>query len=162
VLVATDANYLHAVLARMRGASGPRALPETLPEWKYVNTRAPAWGLRHYQRQEASLDPTSPFGGQHAANVPDDLAVGLAFWFEPVVRKMATVTYLSANKNASQILQSYVSMADAESASPREFQTRLRRPTPGVIEGSVTLTLTEALDRLLFGLFAMLGHAVYV
>src|SRR5579864_575798 len=44
VVVATEANYLRAVLARMGGASGPRALPESLPEWKYVNTQAPAWG----------------------------------------------------------------------------------------------------------------------
>lgn len=162
VLIATDANYLRAVLSRMGGAAGPRALPETLPEWKYVNSRAPVWGLRHYQRSEAGLDPTSPFVEQAGANVPDDRAVGLAFWFEPAIRKTATVTYLSANKKARQVLQDYMSMADAKSASPREFQIRLRQPAPDVVEGSVTLTLTEGLDRFLFGVLAMLGHAVYV
>jgi hypothetical protein len=156
VVVATNADYLRAVLERMGGASGPRALPETLPEWKYVNTLAPVWGLRHYRKQEADLDPTSPFSGD------DTLAVGLAFWFEPAVRRMATVTYLSANTNASQILQDYLSMADAKSASPQEFQIRLRRPASSVIEGSVTLSLKEGLDRFLFGLMAMLGHAVLV
>jgi hypothetical protein len=162
VLVATDANYLRAILARMSGASGPRALPETLPEWKYVNTQAPAWGMRHYQKLAEGLDPTSPFQGQHAANIPDSLAVGLAFWFQPAARKMATLTYLSANRDASQILQNYLSMADANAASPREFQIRIRQAAPDVVEGSVTFTLTEALHRFLFGLFAMLGHAVYV
>jgi hypothetical protein len=156
VVIATNADYLRAVLLRMFGASGPRALPETLREWKYVNTRAPVWGLRHYQRLEAGLDPTSPFSGD------DDMAVGLAFWFAPAVRRMATVTYLSSNENASQIVQDNLSMADAKSASPLEFQIRFRRPAPGVIEGTLTLTLKEGLYRFLFGLVLMLGHAVLV
>jgi hypothetical protein len=162
VLVATNMDYLHTVLVRMSGAIGPRALPETLPKWKYVNTRAPAWGLRHYQKLKADFDPSSPFSGQHAANVPDESAVGLTFSFEPAVSRVATVTYLSANKNSRQILQDYLGVADADSASPREFQIRLRQPAPDVTEGSVSLSLTEALDRFLFGLIAMLGHAVYV
>jgi hypothetical protein len=72
------------------------------------------------------------------------------------------VTYLSANKDSRQILQNYLGVADADSASPREFQIRLRQAAPDVIEGSVALSLTEALYRLLFGLMAMLGHAIYV
>ena len=162
VLVATNADYLRGVLARMGGASGARALPETLPEWKYVNTGAPAWGLRHYQRREAGLDPSSPFSGEAEANFPDNLAVGLAFWFEAAVQRTATVAYLSGNKNSRQILQDYLSLADAKSASPREFQIRLRQAAPGVIEGSVALSLGGALGRFLLGLIAMLGHAVYL
>lgn len=65
-LVATNEDYLRTVLARMRGPAGPRALPETLPEWKYVNTGAPVWAVRHYQRSDAALDPTSPFHGKDA------------------------------------------------------------------------------------------------
>jgi hypothetical protein len=162
VLVATNLGYLRSVLARMRGISGTRALPETLREWKYVDTQAPVWGLRHYQRLGAGLDPTSPFSGRQAANVPDDSAVGLAFWFEPALSRMATVTYLSANKNASQIVRDYLGMADAESASPLELQILMSQPAPGAVEGSVPLSLKDGLYRLLFGLMAMLGHAVYV
>lgn len=163
VLVATDEDYLRVLLTRMGGdASGPRALPETLPEWKYVNTLAPTWGLRHYRRQDVGLDPTSPFSEQDATQMQDGLAIGLTFWFEPAVRRKATVTYLSANKNAPQILQDYLSMEDAKTASPREFQVRLRQPTLGVVEGSVSLTQVEPFYRLLFGLSAMLGHATYL
>jgi hypothetical protein len=161
VLVATNADYLRTVLVRMAHASEPRALPEDLPEWKYVNTSAPVWGLRHYQRLNADLDPTSPFSGQHAANVPDDSAVGLGFWFEPVGR-MAHVIYISANKDARQVLQSYLGLADAESASPRELQLRLRELAPSVIEGSVELSPAEVFSRFLLGLLAMLGRAVYL
>jgi hypothetical protein len=40
LLVATNLDYLREVISRMRDNSGPRALPETLPEWSYVNTDA--------------------------------------------------------------------------------------------------------------------------
>jgi hypothetical protein len=160
VLIATNADYLRTVLARMGGVSGPRALPDTLSEWKYVNTRSPAWGLRHYQKTEANSDPTSPFLGQ--GPYADDLALGLAFSVEPAVRRIATVTYLSANKNSRQFLQGYLGVEDADSASPREFQIRFREPAPGVLEGSETLSVKEAFYRLLFGLSAMLGHAIYL
>jgi hypothetical protein len=161
VLVATNKDYLRTVLMRMGNASGPRALPADLPEWTYVNTSATVWGLRHYQKVNADLDPTSPFSGKKAANVPDDLAVGLGFWFEPAGR-MAHVIYLSASKDARQVVQSYLSLADAESASPEELQIRLRERAPNVIEGTVELPAAEVFSRFLFGLLAMLGHAVYL
>lgn len=160
VFVATDMEYLRTVLARMKGSSGPRALPDTLGEWKYVDTRAPVWGLRHYQKLGASLDPTSPFSGQ--ADAGDVMAVGLAFSFEPSVRRTVTVSYLSANNKARQILEEYLGVADADTASPREFQISLRQPALGVIEGSATLSLKEMFYRFLFGLMGMLGHAVYL
>ena len=53
-------------------------------------------------------------------------------------------------------------MADAKTASPLEFQIRLRQLAPGVVEGSVRLSLMEGFDRLLFGLMGMLGHAIYL
>jgi hypothetical protein len=132
VLAATNEDYLRTVLERMGGNTGPRALPEALPEWKYVNTRAPLWGLRHYQTLEAGLDPTSPFSGQ--SEFGDDLAAGLTFSFEPAVRRIATVTYLSANKNSRQFLQGYLGVEDADSASPREFQIHFSQLAPGALE----------------------------
>jgi hypothetical protein len=159
VVVATDVEYLRVVLTRIKGSSGPRALPDTLLEWKYVDTRAPVWGLRHYQKLEASLDPTSPFSAEADG---DATAVGLTFWFEPSVRRKVTVGYLSPNKTARQILQQYLGVEDADTASPREFQIRLRQPALGVIEGSLTLSLKEMFYRFTFGLMGMLGHALYL
>ena len=120
------------------------------------------WGLRHYSRLDVDLDPTSPYGGRRAASLPDDKAVGFGFSVGPFERRIATLTYLSANTNVRQVLQDYLSMADAKSASPREFQIRFRQPVPEVTEGSVTLAQMEALERFLFGLMAMLGHTIYV
>jgi hypothetical protein len=161
-VVATNLDYLVALLERMREAPGTRALPQDLSEWKHVATNAPAWGMRHYQKQGAELDPSSPLLGQKSANVPDANAVGITFSFAPAAERTATVDYFSTNPDVRRILSGYLSMEDAATAAPREFQMRLRQPAAGVLEASIDLSATEAVQRLLFGLMAMLGHAVYV
>jgi hypothetical protein len=161
VVVATNLDYLLTLLDRMR-VPGTRALPQGLLEWKYVKTSAPVWGMRHYQKQGAELDPSSPFQGRKAANIPDANAVGVTFSFAPAVDRTATVDYLSTNPDVQRILSGYLMMADAATAAPRESQMHLRQPAIGVLEASINLSATEAIDRLLFGLLAMLGHAVYV
>jgi hypothetical protein len=113
----------------MRGPVGARALPETLREWNYVNTRVPAWGVRHYRRDGAENDPSSPFLEQATANIPDKGALGITFWIEPVNRT-ATVNYLSTNSEARQILSAHLGMADLATAFPREIHVRLRQSAP--------------------------------
>lgn len=161
-VVATNRDYLRTLLDRMRAAPGTRALPQDLAEWKHVDTNAPVWGVRHYQKQGAELDPSSPLQGQNAANIPDTNAIGVTFSFGPASDRMATVDYLSANRDARRILSGFLMMEDAATAAPREFQMRLRQPVAGVLEASINLIATEAIQRLLFGLMAMLGHAIYV
>lgn len=97
ILVASDRNYLAEVLARLRGKIGQRALPSDLPEWRYVNTNARFWGVRHYDKSQAQADPSSPYGGRKSANFPDEQAVGLTFVFDPQGGRSATVTYLSGD-----------------------------------------------------------------
>jgi hypothetical protein len=159
-VVATNLDYLVALLDRMRGTPGTRALPQNLSEWKHVNNNAPVWGVRHYLKQGAELDPSSPLLGQNAANVPDANAVGVTFSFAPAAEPTATVDYLSTNPDVRRILSGYLMLEDAATAAPREFQMRLRQPAAGVLEASINLSVTEAIQRLLFGLMAMLGHAV--
>ncbi len=161
-VVATNRDYLAVLLDRMRGAPGPRALPEALSEWKHLETNAPVWGIRHYRKQGAALDPSSPLLGQSSANIPDADAVGVTFSFAPSSQLAATVDYFSRSPDARRILSSYLMMADAAVAAPRELQMPLRQPGPGVLEASIDLSATEAIERLLFGLMAMLGHAVYL
>jgi hypothetical protein len=161
-VVATNLDYLVALLERMHGAPGARALPQDLSEWKHVETNAPVWGVRHFQKERAELDPSSPLQGQNSANIPDANAVGVTFSFAPTAERTATVDYLSASPDARRILSGYLMMEDAATAAPREFQIRLRQPATGVLEASINLSATEAIGRLLFGLMAMLGHAIYV
>ncbi len=107
VLVATNQEFLEAMLARMEGAKGERALPDTLPEWKYVNKQAQFWGLRHYDKTQANEDPTSPFGGKKSANFPDDKAIGLTYECNPSKEHKATLTYLSDVDDARKIEESW-------------------------------------------------------
>ena len=160
-VVATNFDYLLTLLDRMRSA-GARALPQDLAEWKHVNTNAPVWGVRHYQKQGARLDPTSPFQGQNSANIPDTNAVGVTFSFGPASERMVTVDYLSGGSDARRVLAGFLRMEDAATAAPREFQMSLRQPAAGVLEAAINLTATEAVQRVLLGLMAMLGHAVYL
>jgi hypothetical protein len=88
--------------------------------------------------------------------------VGVTFSFAPAAERTAIVDYLSANPDARRILSGYLMMEDATTAAPREFQMRLRQPATDVLEASINLSATEAVGRLLFGLMAMLGHAIYV
>jgi len=161
-VVGTNLDYLVGLLDRMRGTPGTRALPQSLSEWKYVKANVPVWGVRHYQKQGAELDPSSPLLAQNAANVPDANAVGVTFSFAPAAERTATVDYFSTSPDVRRILSGYLMMEDAATAAPREFQMRLRQRAAGVLEASINLSATEAIHRLLFGLMAMVGHAIYL
>jgi len=85
--------------------------------------------------------------GQNAANVPDANAVGVAFSFAPAGERRATVDYFSTNADVRHILSGYLMMEDAATAAPREFQMRLRQAAAGVLEASINLSATEAIQR---------------
>jgi hypothetical protein len=95
--VATNRDYLREVLARLQGKKGKRALPDDLPEWRYVDTDLQFWGLRHFDRTQAKLDPSSPFGGQKSANDADEQAIGLVYAFDLSSGKTAKITYLTGD-----------------------------------------------------------------
>ena len=161
VLVATNETYLREVLRRMRGATGPRALPASLPEWKYVRTSSPVWGLRHFDKTEQiDDDPSTPFREQRAANIPDNDAIGVAFYIEPLSRKLAHVAYLSGSR-AREILSAVLGSV---SSSPQDISVPSQAFTvaPGVIECTVPLETPHTAIDLLFLLSGLFGHAIYV
>ena len=79
VLACTNRDYLRDVLERIGGKVGRRALGDTLAEWKFVGAEAPFWGLRHYDKSQAGIDPTSPFGDRTVLGAGDRQASGIAF-----------------------------------------------------------------------------------
>ncbi len=50
LLCATSDRYLESILQRVKNVPKARALPESLPEWKYVDFNAPVWMLRHVDK----------------------------------------------------------------------------------------------------------------
>jgi hypothetical protein len=158
-VAATNEEYLREVLARINGKRGARALPESLPEWKYVNTHAKFWALRHYDKKGASSDPTSPFVGENSSIIADDRAIGLTFYFDPDKSKTATVTYLSGDEKSLQNVQKHLFPIESEPGA-REMNIRYREIAPGVVEGSYDLEHIESAEIFTFVLVALLGHVV--
>jgi hypothetical protein len=157
VAVATDMSYLRTVLMRMNSAAGSRALPETLPEWKDLDTRSRFWGVRHYDKIQAKLDPTSPFQGPAPANFPDPAAVGVAFSLEPGDHTSIDVTYLSGMKDARQVLQRWFMIDDP----PPGLEVHLRQAGPGTVRCLLSVSDAEIGLGLVVVVSIMLGHAVY-
>jgi hypothetical protein len=157
LLVATDLDYLRDVLARMRSSSGPRALPQTLPEWKHVNTEAQSWGLRHYDRSQRDSDPSSPFWDSRKsikAPLNDANAIGLTFSYDPANGKGPVITYLSGNPIAARKALAMPQESTSASVVFREVDA-------GTIEASYGPgRSTDAI----FGLLLpyLLGHGIFL
>lgn len=162
VVVATNRDYLRTVLARMRSEKGERALPATLPEWKYINQQAPFWGVRHFFRGQEQKDPTSPFGGKKSANLPDEQAIGIVFNYDRSKAGMTTVTYLSGDKNIRPKIERELFPSDSEPEANKGLRMQYRDLEPGVVEGSYELRRAESINWFFFMLMARLGHVVYL
>src|SRR5579859_1970756 len=150
VVIATNREYLREVLARMSAPKADRAFPETLQEWKYVDTRAEFWGMRHFDKSQASTDPTSPFGGRKAANLPDERAIGLTFQCDPARELRAKLVYLTGDKAKAMEIEHQRFPPDAEVESTAGLHIMYRDLSPGVIESSYDLSRSRSLDWFFF------------
>ncbi|MBI3662355.1 MAG: hypothetical protein HY234_04810 [Acidobacteria bacterium] len=155
-IVSTQEGYLKETLNRINQKALARALPEDLPEWKYVDRKTRVWAVRHFDKRREESDPSSPFGGRKSANVRDEEAIGLAFSYSAVPGRIATVYYLSNNKNAVSIAKEFWSHP-SDNLTPR-----VRQFTPGVVEVSVKLADEDVLSMLIFVLMGAFGHGVYL
>jgi hypothetical protein len=160
LMCATNQEFLADVLNRMTHRGVKRALPETLPEWKHINTEAKFWAVRHYDADEAKNDPSSPLSGeQSAANWPDTQAIGIVFEFDPARSKVATVRYLSRNEKG---LKSFSDLMKKASYPGQDFKPQFHQTEPGIVEMAVSLVEDEQAGMFLFVLIMLLGHGVFV
>jgi hypothetical protein len=161
ILLATDRSYLAEILARMHGKTGPRALPNDLPEWKHVDTEAPFWGLRHYDKSQSRFDPTSPYGGRKSANFPDEQAIGFAFALDRHPLRSVTAIYLSGNLAiGAKPTETLLGMDRYPEA--KGLDAKYQELSPGVVQASYSLERHRASGFFLFVLQGILGHAVYL
>jgi hypothetical protein len=164
VLACTNGDYLREVLERIGGKADRRALSDTLAEWKFVGAEGPFWGLRHYDKSQAGIDPTSPFGDRTVLGAGDRQAKGIAFRFDPRTRNVVTISYFSSTKDILGFLQtntplSMIGVADVD--SPADLPVSYRLVAPGVAE--IKYELGGVLPVAVFVAVAMaaFGHAVY-
>jgi hypothetical protein len=162
VLVSTNKEFLQEMLARMHDMQGPRALPDNLREWAYVNKTAQFWGMRHYDRQQAKYDPTSPFGGEKSANFPDEEAVGLTYQCDPRTERRATLTYIAGPRVETRKIAEdrFPDTGDAERMAGLHVQHR--ELAPGVIQSTFDLSHSQPASLFFFIFMDHLGHAVYL
>jgi hypothetical protein len=162
VLVATNEQFLREMLSRMRSPERERALPSSLPEWKYVNARAQFWGIRHFDKQQAKEDPTSPLGGRKSANLPDDGAIGLTYQCSPSRERKATLSYLSHSEAEIVKIEEgrFPSSSDPEDTAGLHIQHRELQP--GVIQTTYDLSRSRPLNWFFFVFMGSVGHAIYV
>ena len=164
VLVATDELFLRQVLSRMHGEGTEtgRALPDTLPEWKYVQRNAKFWGLRHYNRRQADNDPTSPFGGGKPANVPDENAIGLIYESDPAVAQKATITYLTSSGVDLRKIEEERFPAASDPEEITGLQIRYQELAPGVMRTTYELDQIRSTQFFFLVLMENMGHAIYL
>jgi hypothetical protein len=162
VLVATNERFLQEMLLRIQGTAGERALPDTLPEWKYVNKQAQFWGLRHYDKRQAKEDPTSPFAGRKAANIPDDKAIGLTYQCDRTKELQAKLTYLSGLTADLRKIEERRFPSSSEPEATAGLHIQYRELEPGVIQSTYDLNYSQPLNWFFFILMGTMGHAVYV
>lgn len=156
LLCGTNVDFLTQVLKRMHQKGDERALPEDLPEWKQVNTDARFWSVRHYQRSDTPLDPTSPLSGEDLpASWSDAEAIVIVLDFDPERSASVNVKYLSRNKNALELFKVY------HTKIGQGFTPIIRLREPGVVEMSVPFDNDDRGGISLLVLLTILGHSIY-
>jgi hypothetical protein len=156
ILAASNESYITEVLKRLNGNLGARALPDELPEWKYVDRKLAFWGLRHFDRSQAALDPSSPFGGRKSANFPDEQAIGLVLVLAPEVGEGSIIQLSKPGLNKMTGLQAGIH------EDPANVELKTVTIAPGVVESKFKLDTGARLS--FFGLIAgtALGHGLYL
>jgi len=164
LLCATDGRFLQEVLRRMHKSETPRALPENLPLWKHVPKDARFWAVRQYARpkngllvdpdsHELLVDSDSPF-------LLDPRAIGCIFSFDPSkmpgTQKAPKLTYVSANKNARQLVKKIWAL----DAAPRQW--RVQETGTGVVDVTPVLGNVEQVSQFFLVLLWHLGHGCVI
>lgn len=159
LICATDQRFLEETLKRMVKRPEKRAVPADLPEWKHVDVKARIWAIRHYRKESADKDPSSPLRPADPdiqVVLPDPAAVGFVFWYSPDSRDGAHARYLSGAKDALDLVT-------------KRWHDPSQRPTPeirqiaaGVVEIATSVADQGTAHMFLFAIMAYLGHGIYL
>jgi hypothetical protein len=152
LICATNQEYLEETLKRIDKPHARRALPSDLPEWKHVDVKARVWAIRHYRKDFAKEDPSSPLNP--GGNDPD--AVGFVFWIAGDSGNVANVRYLSRAKDALKIATT------AWDHKSEGVSAKIKQGEKGVVEIAISILKDENAAMFLFVLMMHLGHGIVV
>jgi hypothetical protein len=151
---ATDQTFLEQTLKRIDKKPVKRALAADLPEWKQVDATASVWAIRHYRKDFADDDPTSPLKEGGFPFGPDRDAIGFVFWYD--AQRNAQMRYLTGAKNAAQLI------ANGLREQAGSFRPRIRDLTPGVVSLTARVGNAQYSVEFYMVLMSCLGHMAYV
>lgn len=154
LITATDVEFLQDVFSRMKDMRSKRAFPTDIPEWKHINVQSPVWGIRHYRKEHAATDPSSPLRPRAAANVPDSKATGFVFWYDSK-SQTARARYLSRANNPVKIATQHWHHPS------RKLTPTIKEIQAGVVDVASSVKGESGL-MFLFVLMGCLGHGVYL
>ena len=163
-LACSNRDYLREVLVRMHGARGAMALPDQLPEWKYVDTHTRFWGFRHFSKppaKDAKEDSASPFSDDNGRADRDSQATGVLFRLDPNKSRIATITYFSGDPGVLKKLKSGEFSGGAEPAA-KELNPEFSELAPGVVAIAYDLESPDSVNLFLLILSSSLGHAIFI
>ena len=152
IIFATDRGYLETLLQRIGSRSSTRALPATLQEWNYINKSHSVWGMRHYDSNDVSSDPTSPLAKQVGLFIQDEGAVGMAFGIDRG-KNAYGVVHVTSNVKAIARYRDYWNHEQL----PQKPQWR--ELSPGVLEIFQAQSDGHINNVFKLLLFCVLGHA---
>lgn len=157
VLCATDRGSLVQTLHRKAVRKSARAFPPSLAEWKYIDTNASLWAIRHLLADSPS--PRLREGPNSKATIPEVRAIGFGFYCELHKQKVdAALVCVFASDDPSDSVRSLGSRL-----SPR-FEPSLKRLDASSIElkFAIEKSETQSLIDFFSGVYALLGHDVYL
>ena len=173
LLFATNKSYLESVLRRRDRSTYERektvrALPATLPEWKYVDTKSPDWAVRHFRKDQARFDPTSPLARKNWVPFDTD-AMGITYSLN-TKQNVAAVHYLTSPRNTASMAKEYKQFWGSLSGFMNvpenvKWQPVIALHSNTVIEMKFSVsesTVTNTNAAFQFGLMALMGHAIVV
>ena len=108
IFCTNDRMLMRTVLSRLHAWWLSRvAMPSTLIEWKYVNQKAPYWGIRHFPLN----DSTSPSRPLDEGSVRDNATIGLTFDYADNSHPL-NMTYISNRADQLGVASMLIKDAD--------------------------------------------------
>lgn len=170
----TNRDFLREVLVRMHNSRGTLALPDDLPEWKYIDTHTRFWGFRHFDKTKNKGDAAAPFAAENPAETssdatggmpaygPDEQAIGLTFRFDPAKSRTAVVTYFSGDPGVLKNLKAGELSGGSEPAA-KELNVEFSELSPGIFAIAYSLAGSpDSVNLFLMLLETSLGHSIFI
>jgi hypothetical protein len=135
LIFTNDKVLMHTILSRLDSWWLKRvAMPTSLIEWKYVNQKAPYWGVRHFP----SDDSTSPAHNLDGC-VLDSQTIGLTFDYTDNSHALQ-ITYISNNPDQRSVASRLIKDVDSWTAQHIMVQPVENRATQITVSDSRCLS----------------------